>query len=272
MFMQIDGIGRIHVARTGPRGAPPLVLLHPVSMDLSWWGDQFAAFGEDYDVIAIDLPGHGLSDLPTAAPSFDAMADAVERMLAQMDIGAAHLVGVSVGGMIAQTLALRRPGVVQSLTLVATLCTFPDAVRQALRERARIARTDGMEQIVPLSIARWFTPAFQARRPDVAARAALGLLRQTGEFHARMWDMIAQLDVERALHGIACPTLVITGTEDVNAPPAAAQQIAAAIPGAVVTLMPGLGHFPPFEDPQEFNRILRAFLAQQGATVGQHRS
>lgn len=265
MLVNLKNIGAVNMARTGRPGGVPLVLLHPVSMDLSWWGDQFREFGAEFDVIAIDMPGHGLSALPEAAPTFDAMAAAVAGILDHAGVGPAHVVGISVGGMIAQTLALRRPDRVGSLALVATLCTFPDPVRQVLRERAHVARTEGMAKIAELSIARWFTPAFRARRPDVIARATLGLLRQPGEFHGRMWDMIAGLDLERQLAAIRCPTLVVTGTEDVNAPPAAAAQIARALPGAVVELMPDLGHFPPFEAPDAFNRILRAFLAGTGA-------
>lgn len=261
MLVNLKNIGAVNMARTGRPGAAPLVLLHPVSMDLSWWGDQFRDFGDDYDVIAMDMPGHGLSAQPDAAPTFASMAAAVEGILEHVGAGPAHVIGISVGGMIAQALALRRPDLVRSLTLVATLCTFPEPVRQALRERARVARTDGMATIAALSIERWLTPAFRARRPDVVARATLGLMRQPGEFHARMWDMIAALDLESQLHAIACPTLVVTGTADVNAPPAAAQQIARAIPGAVVELMHGLGHFPPFEAPDAFNAIVRGFLA-----------
>lgn len=170
------------------------------------------------------------------------------------------MVGVSVGGMIAQTLALRRPDLVRSLILVATLCTLSDQVRHALRKRARIARRDGMARIADLSNERWFTPAFRARRPDMMERTRRSLLQQSGEFHAVMWEMIAGLDFEAQISAISCPTLVVTGTADGNAPPAAAKTIANAIPGATLHLMPEIGHFPPFEASDAFNAVLADFL------------
>lgn len=260
MLVHLNDFGAINVIRTGPRGETPLVLLHPVSMDVSWWNDQFKAFGEERDVIAIDLPGHGLSEQTDTSLTFDWMAGAVEGVLENIGVPV-DLLGVSVGGMIAQTVALRRPELVRSLVLVATLCTFPENVRGLLLERARVARVDGMARIAELSIERWFTPAFRTLRPDVIARATIGLMRQSGEYHARIWEMIAQLDLTGRLEEIRCPVLVITGTDDVNAPPAAAEQIAHEIPGAVVHLMRGLGHFPPFEDPDGFNAILLEFIS-----------
>jgi len=255
-----DPAGPLNMVRTGPRGGAPLVFIHAVSMDLTWWGDQFAEFGHDHDVIAVDLPGHGLSPQPQSPPSLESMAQALEQLLDKTGAGPAHLVGISLGGMVAQTLALKRPDLARSLTLVATLCTFPEKIRAVLRERAQVARTEGMERIAELSIARWFPPAFQERRPDMMARAAAGLLRQPAEYHARLWEMIARLDLEAQLGAVRCPALVVAGTRDVNAPPVAAQQIVDALPGATLRLMPELGHFPPLEDPQAFNRLLRAFI------------
>lgn len=260
MLVHLKSPGKVNVVRSGPQGKPPLVLIHPVSMDASWWGDQFKEFSKERDVIAIDLPGHGLSEQPNCAITFELMCDAVEGVLEQMGVAAVDLVGISVGGMIAQCFVLRRPDLVRSLTLVSTLCTFPENVRQLLRDRACVARTQGMTRIAELSIERWFTPEFRRLRPDVITRAEIGLLRQSGEYHARMWEMIAELDFENRLSTLRCPTLVITGTEDINAPPAAAEQIGRAIPGAVVRLLPALGHFPPFEDPEGFNTILREFM------------
>ncbi|MDH6169993.1 3-oxoadipate enol-lactonase [Variovorax boronicumulans] len=254
---------RIHYVRTGPRGVPPLVFLHAVGLDLTWWGEQIETFSQNFDVIAFDMPGHGLSGKATGAPSFDLLADALHAVLAHAGVGAAHLVGISVGGMIAQRFALRHPGLVRSLTLVATLCTFADPVREALRERARVARTQGMETIAKLSNARWFPPAFRERRPDVLDRATASLLSQDPEFHASMWDMISALDFESEISAITCPTLVVVGAEDPNAPLAAGQRIAALIGGAALQKMEALGHFPPIESPRAFNALLHRFLNGQ---------
>lgn len=237
-----------------------MLLLHPVGLDLTWWGPQFEAFACDRQVIAFDMPGHGQSDDLSSPPTFEIMAHTAASVIETLGGRPADVVGVSVGGMIAQTLALRRPDLVRSLSLVATLCTFSDQIRNTLRERARIARHEGMSRIADLSNERWFTPAFRERRPDMMERTRRSLLQQSGEFHASMWEMIAGLDLAAQVPAISCPTLVITGTADGNAPPAAAEAIAKAIPGATLQLMPEIGHFPPFEASDAFNTVLADFL------------
>lgn len=258
----------INYVRSGPKGAEPIVFLHDVGLDLTWWGRQIEEFGADHDVIAVDMPGHGLSGKLAGAPDFDLMADALQAVLAHSDVPVAHLVGVSVGGMIAQTFALQHPERIRSLTLVATLCTLDDSVREILRERARVARTQGMATIAALANARWFAPAFRDRRPDVLQQATISLLAQDPEFHASMWDMISGLDLEDRITAISCPTLVVAGSEDVNAPVSAARRIVESIGGAVLAEMAGLGHFPPVEAPVAFNTLLRRFLSAPPAVEG----
>ena len=212
--IEVPGLPAVNVVRSGPRGRPPILFLHPAGLDLTWWHEQFAALTGDHDVLAFDLPGHGLSGPLATPPRFDVLARVVEAVLDHAGAASAHLVGVSVGGMIAQTFALRAPERVESLTLVATLCTFPGPVREALRERARVARTEGMARIAELSNERWFPPAFRERRPDLLDRATGTLLRQDPAFHAGMWEMIAGLDLTADLPAIASPTLVVAGEED----------------------------------------------------------
>lgn len=267
MLIPLDGLADIHVTRAGTRGAPPLVFLHGVGLDLTWWGDQFAAFGAEHDVIALDMPNHGLSGPMAGKPGFTRLAQMVADVLATLETGPAHIIGLSVGGMIAQTLALRHPACVQSLTLVGTLCIFPEPVRDALRQRAAAARRHGMRHIAELTMQRWFPPHFHGRRPDVLDRANLSLHRQDAEFHASMWDMIAELDLAAQISAITCPTLVITGEADPNAPPEAARQIANAIAGAELHTIPGIGHHPQIEAPETFNTLLRNFLKSQADGV-----
>ena len=260
MFIDVPDIGRINVARTGPEDALPVVFLHGVGLDLTWWGAQFEAFGHERQVVAFDLPGHGLSDDLGRAPTFDDMASTLEGVIEALGGRPAHVVGLSVGGMIAQSFALRRPDLIHSLCLVATWCTFPGEVRTALRDRARVARDEGMTRIAELSNQRWFTAEFRARRPDVLTRTTRSLLQQSPEFHAGMWEMISGLELAARLPAISHPTLVVAGELDVNAPVHAAERIVEAIPGARLVTMPGLGHFPPFEAADDFNGILGAFL------------
>lgn len=260
-LISLDGLPDINLVRTGPRGGPPVVLLHAVGLELTFWDHQIGALARDHDVVAFDMPGHGLSGRLDTPPSFDTFAAVTARVLAHVDAGPAHVVGISFGGMVAQALALARPDLVRSLALVATLCTFPDPVRAALRERARVAREEGMAAIVPLSQQRWFPQAFRDRRPDVLDRTAKCMVQQDPAFHGAMWDMIAALDLEARLPGLSCPTLVVAGAEDPNAPPAAARLIAGLIPGAELHEVPGCGHFPPMEAPHAFNAILQPFLA-----------
>lgn len=250
----------INVVRTGPRGRQPILFIHAVGLDLTWWDQQFAALGQDHDLVAFDLPGHGLSDRMHDTLTFEALASVAAAVIASLDAGPVHVVGISVGGMIAQTLALSHPDLVRSLVLVATLCTFPDSVRAALRERARVARKEGMAMIAPLTQERWFPPAFRKQRPDVMDRAAKSLLRHDPTVHAAMWEMIALLELEARIPIITCPTLVVAGAEDANAPVAAGQKISNLIHGASLHVLPGIGHFPPFEAAAVFNDLLRAHL------------
>lgn len=249
----------LNLVRAGPRRGAPVVFLHAVGLDLTWWDAQFAAFAPQRDLVAFDLPGHSRStplDLPL---SLERLAATLGTLLDHLGTPA-HLVGLSVGGMIAQTLATRRPETVRSLTLVGTLCTFPDPVRAALRDRAHMAREQGMSAIAPLTQERWFPAAFRTRRPDILDRAAKSLLAHDPAVHGAMWDAIAALDLSAALPSLRCPALVVNGAEDPNAPPAAGQQIASLIPAAEFHALEGVGHLPPVELPDAFNALLRQFL------------
>jgi 3-oxoadipate enol-lactonase len=252
----------INYVRTRATGGVPIVFIHALGLDLSIWEHQFEAFGGDHDLLAMDLPGHGRSGDLQQPPNFRAMAQSVCDLLEHLHIAQAHLVGISVGGMIAQTLAVMAPQRIRSLILVATSCTFPDAVRTILRERAQLVRAGGMKAVIPLHLDRWFPQAFRQKRPDVLDRLSKILLRQDREFHAGMWDMVAELELHQDLGSLGCPAMVVAGALDMSASPEAGNVIVHQLPGAKLHVMPGSGHFPQMEFPVEFNRLMRAFLQQ----------
>src|SRR5450830_57065 len=252
----------INYVRTGARGGTPIFFVHALGLDLSVWEAQFLEFGSQRDLIAIDLPGHGLSGDLNAAPSFTAMADVVIKVINLLDIGPVHLVDISVGGMIAQTVAVTRPELITSLTLIATSCTFAEPVRNVVRERAQLVREHGMDFIIPRHLERWFPTDFRQQRPDLLDRFAKILLQQRSQFHAGMWDMVATLDTAHQLKTLRCPVIVIAGEDDPSATPAAGQFIVDQLEDAKLVTIPFSGHFPQIEYPTEFNSVMRAFITQ----------
>ena len=157
------------------------------------------------------------------------MAQAVAGVLEHGGVKAAHVVGLSVSGMIAQTLAIKHPNLVDSLTLVSTRSMFPVVGRQAMLELAEMARET--------------------------------LLLQDKDFHASMWEMISTFDVTSQLHNIKCPTMVVIGAADLQANQEAGRELAGKIPGAIRHEISDAGHLPPVQTPVQFNTLLRSFLA-----------
>jgi len=251
----------LHYIRTGPRGNTPILLLHAVGMDLTMWGPQMEALQKSYDVIALDLPGHGLSPEVGKALSFSHLAAAVVQVVDSLATGPVHLIGISFGGMVAQTIAVEHPALVRSLSLIGTACTFPEAGRTALRGRASFARREGMRALAPLSLARWFTPEFSQRRPDVLDGITKLLYWQDAAAHADLWDLIATLDTQAGLLASKVPALLIVGEQDTSTPVAAAQQLAQALRTPHVHIVPGSAHFTNLEAPEIVNDLLLHFLA-----------
>src|ERR1700722_768243 len=251
----------IHSVRTGRRGAPLVVLVHAAGGDLTYWGDQIEMLQTFCDVVAYDLPGHGGSARPAKGFGFADAVATLTKVIADADAGPAHIIGLSVGGMIAQNLALARPDLVRSLALVDTTSTFPDAVRTALLDRARLTRAEGMGAILKQTLERWFTADFIKRRPDVIDRITKTLLADDPEIHAAMWEMIATLDTAPRLPTIDKPTLVVVGEQDPTTPVTASRAIAERIPGAVLHIVPNASHMAPLEKPSLVNEILQGFLA-----------
>ncbi len=252
----------LNIVRAGRAGASPVLLLHAVSLDLTYWDAQFAALSLAHEVIAFDWPSHGRSTPLSAEVSFAKLAEVATIVIEQTVREPVHLVSISMGSMVAQHVALDHPELVRSLCLIGSACTFADPARQALRERAAAIRRGGMPAVAQASMERWFTPEFRHRRPDVIDRASKSVLASEPVAQAAYWDMIAGLDTHERLAGLRCPTLVLTGSEDPSTPPAAAQLIGERVPGARVEIIAGASHMTTLEAPETSTRLLQAFLAQ----------
>lgn len=252
--------GTVRYTQTGPPEGPPVVLLHALGFNRSFWDVQTAALGSRYLVLAVDVLDQTQPRPADFVPTFEGLA-AAAAVITHAQTGPAHVVGLSLGSMIAQTLALAEASLVRSLTLIGSAATFAEAGRTALRERAAQTRAEGMAAIAPLHLARWFTPEFTRQHPDVIERVTRTLLANDPRVHAALWEMVSRLDTLPRLPELTCPVLAIVGAEDTSTPPAAAQQIVDAVAGARLETVAGSAHLPPLEAPGTVNTRLTEFLS-----------
>lgn len=262
--MMKRNVSDIHLIRTGPRSNPPVILVHPVGLDLTYWGAQIDALRGAFDVIAYDLPGNGSTPGTAQDWSIDAAAEVLAQVAADSESERVSVVGISIGGMIAQAFALAHPEALQSMVLIGTAASFSEEQRGFARNRAAVARRDGLSSIIPPTLERWFTAETRMRRPDIIDRVTKSLSADDPLIYAAMWEMIAQLHLAPRLGEIMCPTLIMTGDRDPICPPDVARALHAGIPYAQLTIVPGAAHMCILEQPGFINERLVAFLESAG--------
>jgi pimeloyl-ACP methyl ester carboxylesterase len=240
---------------------PTLVLVHGAGGSADLWEPQLAGLADVARIVAPDLPGHGPLR-GRGGVSVPAYAEWLAGFLSALDAGPVVLVGHSMGGAIAQTLALARPDHLAGLILIGTgarLRVLPRLV-ELLRERS----VEGLRLIRDLS--------FADGAPAEGVEAVERVLREAAPL-VTLGDYLAcdRFDVRDRLPGLRVPTLVLTGTEDRLTPLTRGRFLADTIPGARLVEVPAAGHFPQLEQPAPVNAAIREFLAQlAGAPAGGH--
>lgn len=217
----------------------PLLLLNSLGTTNEMWAEIVAPLAVDRPVVRYEYPGHG------GRPHTDGqivMSDLVDQTFDVMDllsIGAAHLAGISIGGMVAIHAAAQRPDRVASLSV---LCSSPRLPRRAWLERAEVVRESGLSALSELIADRWFTKSFQASHPLVV-QSHLEMLRSTDpKAYAQLCELLAAADVRGDLARVTAPTLVIAGSDDFASPLADVECIATGIPEARLDILDGVSH------------------------------
>lgn len=247
-------------ARTDGHEGPWVVLIHALGANLTLWDETARHLSDRYRVLRFDLRGHGGSDAPIGAYTMSRLADDAVAMMDALDIGQAHVCGVSVGGMVAQTLGVRHPGRLLSLTLVDTIDHTPMEAHPMWANRIGQAEAHGMAGMVPSTMERWLTEPFRKQHPDEVERISRMLLATPVQGYVGVAQAIVAFDLADAIGRIHCPTLVVTGDKDEGAPVSMAQSIAQKIPGAKLELLPDAAHLSFIEQPERFHAIFDAFL------------
>jgi 3-oxoadipate enol-lactonase len=241
---------------------PPLVLLHPIAMRLEFWGEVAARLGSNYRTIRVDLRGHG-RNAPVEDPySTQDLASDVIALARRLRLPPAVFVGCSLGGMVAQSVAIDAPELVAGLVLSNTTHRTSEVGAAIMRDRARRCLED-MQGAVASDIERWFTPAFRAGAPDKAEEVRRWALANDPRTVANGWLAIAALDNEAAARRVEAPVLAMTGSLDPASPPEATRAMQRAFANARYVELPGAGHFAPIEQPQAYAEAIDSFAREQ---------
>jgi 3-oxoadipate enol-lactonase len=236
----------------GPLDAPVLVLGNPVGTTRDVWSHQVPILSRYFRIIRYEPRGHGTLDAQSPAPqgpySIAELGTDVLLTLNGYGIERFGFAGVSLGGMTGIWLAANAPERITSLAVCcAALTPLPDA--KSWRDRATLVRTRGMAPLADLVVPRWFTPAFMARAPEQVETVAAMLKGTNPEGYAGCGEAIAALDLRPHLGSVKAPTLVLSGAEDVAAPPSVGGYTARNIPGARLTVIRAASHFAHYEQP-----------------------
>jgi 3-oxoadipate enol-lactonase len=249
----INGI-QLYYEVAGPGDGTPILLSNSLASNLTMWDLQVEPLEmEGFKVIRYDSRGHGQSDAPSGAYSLEMLADDAVGLLDHLG-GSAHFCGLSKGGMVGQMLGTRHPSRVKTLTLADTAAFMP--AKDVWEQRIATVKEGGMEAVVDGTIDRWFTHPGQQRIPDEVEKVRNMILSTPVDGFIGCGRAIMAMDMRPTNPSIKKPTVVICGEQDTGTTPAQAKEIADAIPGASLELIPHAAHLANIEQPVAFTNAL----------------
>ena len=243
-------------------GTEWITLSHSLSCNMSMWDEQMELLKPKFKVLRFDTRGHGGSSAPAGPYTLDQMADDVHGLFAALGIKQTHWMGLSMGGMIGQTYALKYPGVFKSMILADTTSKRPPNAEQMWGDRVKAVEANGMKAVTQGTLERWFTAPYRAKHPDVMARITKDIESTPVAGFAGCCHAIAQIDLMDRLKEIKCPTLVTVGDQDHGTPPEMARIIAANLPGAELKIIPDAAHIANIEQTEIDTRNMMDFYSR----------
>jgi len=243
------------------QGEGPVVTFgHALGTNLALWDEQARVLQGRYRVLRFDTRGHGQSSAPAGAYTLDLLADDLKGLLDGLGITQTHYAGISMGGMIGQTFALKYPAMVQSLVLCDTTSRYPADAAPVWQERIRTVEAKGMGGIMEGMLERWFTAPFRKRSPALMDRVRAMLRATNPQGYIGCCHALPKINVTDRLKELHGPALIIVGEEDPGTPLEMAREIHRALPSAELVVLRSASHLSNLEQPGEFNRVLLGFL------------
>jgi 3-oxoadipate enol-lactonase len=239
---------------------PAVMLIHGVGADASSWDEIVPLLTGNFQVLRFDLRGHGGSGHVDASLTLDDFVRDVVDVLDACRVQAAHIVGFSLGGMIAQGLALQYPERVDRLILLSAVAGRTDEERERVKSRLALLQSEGIAAISGAAQDRWFTPAFIERHPDLVRQRMEQLKQNHPQSYAAAYTVFSTSDLGDRLCAIRKPTLVATGEHDVGSNTRMARFMHAQISGSRLEILRGLRHSILTEAPDLVAKLVLEFL------------
>ena len=244
-------------ARSGAADAPVLVCLNSLGTDMRIW-DGVAAHFPDHQVLRLDKRGHGLSS--GTAESITQLAQDVAALMDQHGLRDAVVCGISVGGMIAQSLAVQRADLVSKLVLCCTGMRIGSP--EMWNSRIAAVESEGLESIADAVMGRWFAPSYKSKQPNAWHGYRAMLSRTPAEGYTAVCRAIRDIDLTSAAGALAMPTLVVAGSFDLSTPVETVQSLADALPNTKLHVFDDVGHLPCLEVPDALAMEIKSFQEQ----------
>jgi len=255
-------VPQLQVALQGAAAGMPVMLSHALGLDLSMWDGLAAALAAQHPVLRYDHRGHGGSAKPPGPYTLDALVEDAARLIREWGRGPVVFVGLSMGGMVAQGLAIRHPDLVRGVVLANTTAQYPEAAQAAWDARIAALKAGGMARIAEMVVERYLHADFRAAHPEFTAALHAQLLRADAAGYLATCQAIRAVDWLPSLVRVKCPTLVLSGARDIGATPAMGQAIAERIANAQFEVFDEASHLSVAEAPQRFEAAVRGLIAR----------
>ena len=261
MLIEANDI-QINYELTGKPHSPVVVLSHSLACSMVMWQPQLEMLESRFQVLRYDTRGHGHSEAPPEPYTLEQLVDDAIGIFDGLDMERVHWVGLSMGGMIGQGLALSHSDRLESLVLADTAAIIPDEAQPVWQERIDAVRNEGMQAVAESTLERWFTPGYLKENPPEVDQIRQQIIATPLNGYIGCSEAIRRLNYLDKLAKIQIPTLIMVGADDPGTPVAASEAMHANIKGSHLVVIPAAAHLSNIEQAEIFNSNLMAHLKQ----------
>ncbi len=237
-----------------------ILFSHSLGTSILMWDPQIKTLRDKYKILCFDTRGHGNSDVPEPPYTLEALAEDVIGLLDALGIDKVNWVGLSMGGMIGQAVALNYPERLKSLILCDTAAKVNDEDQPIWQQRINTALTEGMKPLLQPTLERWFTGPFLKKNPPIVELIKKLFLSTPVKGFVGCAEAIRKLNYLDRLSRIKIPTLIMVGEQDMGTPVEISKEMHKRINGSDLVIIPSAAHLSNLEQPNRFNTALLDFL------------